>query len=95
GMAHSEIEISTGRFTKVNDRFCRMVGYTFDELIGGMTFLDITHPDDRRATREAIQRLCETEANSVELEKRYLRKDGTVLWVRINSTVVRDSKGNP
>ena len=68
----------------MNDRFCDIVGYTRSEL-SGVTIFDITHPDDRQMCVEAVGRLLEGELPSYSVDKRYIRKDGAAVWVRLSS----------
>jgi PAS domain S-box-containing protein len=77
------------RFTLVNRRFCDMLGYTAEELSGKL-FEDVTHPDDIPRNRENMQHIHAGHISLVREEKRYLRKDGTALWVAITVTPLRD-----
>ena len=61
----------------------------------GRSYADITHPDDVAADRAALAKLLSGDGDSLIREKRYLRPDGTVVWCRINVTVVRDATGRP
>jgi len=72
-------------FLQVNDGFCKFLGYTESELLG-KTFQDVTFPEDRPVGggMEAFQ-----------LEKRFLRKDGTVVWGLVDSTLIRDGQNKP
>jgi len=81
-----------GRFLRVNARLSEITGYSHAELLG-MTFHDVTHPDDREATREAAAAFFAGHARDYRLEKRYLRKDGRVVWVDVNAAPVRDATG--
>jgi PAS domain S-box-containing protein len=80
GAARADVE--TGRFLEVNDTFCRMTGYGRDEL-QAMTFLDITHPDDKGVTVEHQRLKLRDPNHNYELDKRYVRKDGQTIWVRV------------
>ncbi len=80
---------ATGEWLLVNDRFCEIVGYTRSEL-SGMTIFDITHPDDRQRCVEAVSRLLAGELPSYSVDKRYIRKDGAAIWVRLYVTPVWD-----
>jgi two-component system cell cycle sensor histidine kinase/response regulator CckA len=80
-----------GRFTKVNHRFCEIVGYTMEELCG-LTFRDITHPDDLQLDDNQIARVVAGEADAFEIEKRYVHKEGHTVWIRLYSNVVRDEQ---
>lgn len=88
GIGISEIDPATGRMTRVNGRFCRLLGYTADELTR-KTVRDITHPDDHPASTEAFRRVQSEEIPEADLEKRCVRKDGSTVWTRVNVTVVR------
>jgi len=77
------------RFTLVNRRFCDMLGYTAEELLGKL-FEDVTHPDDIPRNRENMHRIHAGHISLVKEEKQYLRKDGTALWVAITVTPLRD-----
>ncbi|HVN77040.1 MAG TPA: PAS domain S-box protein [Thermoanaerobaculaceae bacterium] len=92
GMAQADT--TTGRWLRVNRRMCEITGYAADELLA-MRVPEITHPDDRQADWDAFQRVVRGKVPNYRLEKRYLRKDGTVAWVNINMTVIRDGEGNP
>ncbi len=77
----------SGEWLLMNDRFCEMVGYTQAEL-QGKTVFDITHPDDREGCVAEVTRLMVGEIPSYSAEKRYIRGDGVVIWVRVYVTPV-------
>ncbi len=83
-----------GRWLQVNEALCDLIGYTADELVG-MTYLDVTHPEDLEASLEHTRRQLDGEVDRLPIEKRYLRKDGTAVWVALTSTVVHDPAGRP
>jgi PAS domain S-box-containing protein len=83
-----------GRFQQVNERFCSISGYARDELLA-RTFQDITHPDDLDADLDYVRRMLAGEINRHSLEKRYLRKNGTVVWVSLTVALVRERSGAP
>jgi two-component system, cell cycle sensor histidine kinase and response regulator CckA len=87
GMA--QIEVKTRQWLRVNQKLCAITGYPAEELLR-MRIPDITHPEDRERDWEFFQRACEGETPSGGLEKRYVRKDGTVTWVNVNLTLVFD-----
>jgi diguanylate cyclase (GGDEF)-like protein/PAS domain S-box-containing protein len=73
-----------GGFQEANDALCAMLGFTREDL-RGMSFLDITHPDDRDVSLEAFARVWTRDEASFSFEKRYVRKDGGVLWVLLSA----------
>jgi two-component system cell cycle sensor histidine kinase/response regulator CckA len=83
-----------GRYLRVNRRFCEMTGYSEDELIGA-NMASITHPEDVDSGREALRQLREGEVRARGSEKRYVRKDGSILWVLISGFVVTGEAGRP
>jgi PAS domain S-box-containing protein len=90
----AQADPATGRLLRVNDKLCRFLGYGRDELLS-MTFLDITHPDDRALGREGLSRLLRDEIREYVTEKRYLRKDGRVVWTLLAVALVRGRDGEP
>ena len=83
-----------GTFLKVNNAFIKMIGYSLDEILK-LNFNDITHPDEIKVSRESMQRLITGEINTDRFEKRYIRKDGKVIWVDLNVILSKDSAGKP
>ncbi len=78
-----------GHFVEVNPAFCEITGYSAEELTR-MTFMSITHADDRELNLE-IGKLAESRGQSAfQVKKRYVRKDGTVIWVRVSVTFVEN-----
>jgi PAS domain S-box-containing protein/putative nucleotidyltransferase with HDIG domain len=80
------------RFTRANAAFCRMLGYSEAELLE-KTFADITHPAHVDADIEAVKHVARGETPSYHTEKRYVRKDGVVVWGAVTSTAMRDAEG--
>ncbi|MFH1112810.1 MAG: PAS domain S-box protein, partial [Pseudomonadota bacterium] len=76
----------------INAKLTEMFGYTKEEL-RDLTFLDLTHPDDLDLTREHLDKLVNKEIPFYEIEKRYIRKDGEIIWVRVTLSSIRDSQG--
>ncbi|XZE36276.1 PAS domain S-box protein [Pirellulaceae bacterium SH501] len=91
GIAQVSIE---GRWTKVNPVLCSILGYTEDELLG-MTSQAITYEDDKDSCEEKTHEAIRGVLQSFCLEKRYMRKDGEAVWVRVSASVVRDTEGRP
>ena len=84
----------TGRFLRVNDRFCDISGYTREELLSGRRMQDITHPDDLPDNLRLFQHAIES-GESFEIEKRYIRPDGSEVWVSNTVTLIHDAAGRP
>jgi len=83
-----------GRYVRVNGALCRMLGRTADEMLE-LRYADVTHPEDREASDEAVRRTLVGETSAVELEKRYVRKDGSLLLAQISVSLVRAPDGAP
>ena len=83
-----------GRYLKVNDALCRMLGYGCEELLA-LSFADVTHPDDLAATLARKDRQLRGEPGQTRIEKRYLRSDGETIWVAVSSTMVGDANRVP
>ncbi|MES2064431.1 MAG: PAS domain S-box protein [Bacteroidota bacterium] len=83
-----------GMFLKVNKSVCDMLGYTADELIK-KTFQEITHPDDLEADLTLLQKTLNKEVSGYQMEKRYLKKDGSTIWALLNVGIVRDMAEAP
>jgi PAS domain S-box-containing protein len=79
---------------KVNSSFCRMLGFSASELVG-RSFAEITHPDDRAVNLVGTRRLACGETSFFHMEKRYIRKDGAVIWADMSTASVRDAQGRP
>jgi len=89
-----QAEPMTGRLLDVNPKFCQMTGYTREELLG-MGFPEITHPEDRQRDFASFQQMVRGETAAHISEKRYLRKDGTVLWGQVHASLLRNASGQP
>lgn len=79
-------------YVKVNAAFCRMLGYTQEEL-AQRTPLDVIYADDLAEGRELATKLLAGEMNSYTRKKRYITKDGRLIWTRGTVTVLRDADG--
>ena len=91
GIAHVALD---GRWLRVNQKLCDIVGYTADELLA-RTFQDITHPDDLDTDLAQSERLLVGDIDVHTMEKRYFRKDGSVVWIELTVSLVRDSARAP
>ena len=78
---------------EVNDRLCSILGYTREEIVR-MTWAEMTHPDDFAADIEQFNRVLAGQIDQYKLEKRFIRKDGTVVWTMISVGCVRKSDGS-
>ena len=85
GIAHFE---ANEQWLRVNQKFCDLIGYRREEL-AGMTFEEITHPEDIAVDLEYRRQLKAAEIQSYSREKRYFRKDGTPIWVNVTVSPVR------
>jgi PAS domain S-box-containing protein len=83
-----------GRWFKVNRALCALTGYSAEELCA-MTFLDITHPDDLAVGSAESQPLLDGAIPYVKTEKRYFHKDGSIVWILLGVSVLRDQQGKP
>jgi two-component system, cell cycle sensor histidine kinase and response regulator CckA len=91
GMA---VVATDGVFLQVNASLCELVGYTVDELLS-RTFQDITHPDDLATDIELLEHTLAGEIRTYQLEKRYLHRDGHVVWALLSVSLVRQSDDSP
>ncbi|MEO5360400.1 MAG: PAS domain S-box protein [Nitrospirota bacterium] len=76
------IESIPKRFIMINQSYCSIVGYSHEEMLG-RTFVEITHPEDIESDLANMERLMEGEIDRFTIEKRYIRKDGSVVWVNL------------
>jgi PAS domain S-box-containing protein len=91
GMALNNLE---GRFLKVNQALCRILGYTESELLS-LTYQEITYADDMQPDSEAVQSLLRGEVSSFHLEKRLWHKDGYIVWISLSVSLVRNINQQP
>ena len=91
GIATSDLDL---RYATANQSFQRMTGYTGEEL-RNLNPLDITHEDDRVATRKAIDEIVAGPRRSYRIEKRYRRKDGQIVWTDVNVSFLPTMDGTP
>jgi PAS domain S-box-containing protein len=90
GIAHVAPD---GRWLGVNKALCRILGYPADELIT-RSFKDITHPDDLVADLAEVNAMLDGKIDSYGIDKRYLRKDGSIVWARLTVGGVRKNDGS-
>lgn len=81
-----------GEWIDVNESLCKLLGYSKEEMYR-LTFQDITHPEDLSRDVGFFNELLQGEINTYQTEKRYLHKDGKIVWVSLTSSLVRDENG--
>jgi PAS domain S-box-containing protein len=89
GMVHSA---RGGRIVRCNKRFAEIIGYAPEEVLN-LTYQQVTWPEDTAGNVAIVQRLWDREVESASWEKRYVRKDGKVVWVKLTSSLQRDGEG--
>jgi PAS domain S-box-containing protein len=89
GIAATDLE---GRFTDANDAYCRMLGYTLDEL-KKLNVMELTHPADRTKNMELREELIRGDRPSFVYDKRYITKSGAIIWSRISASLLRNAQG--
>ncbi|MFT5730935.1 MAG: formate hydrogenlyase transcriptional activator [Desulforhopalus sp.] len=91
GIAHV---LPNGKFLRINQKFCDIVGYTKKEM-QSRTFLEITHPDDLDADLKFVQQVLDGEIDTYSMEKRYLQKDHEIVWINLTVSLFREDTGDP
>jgi PAS domain S-box-containing protein len=83
-----------GRWLRVNPSLCQLVGYAEPELLAS-SFQDITHPDDLDTDLAYVGQMLRGEIESYQMEKRYRRRDGSLVWVMLSVSLARTEEGTP
>ena len=83
-----------GRIISANPAFCRMLGYTLEEM-AAKTFLDVTHPDDRRGNSRNVEDMWQGKIPQYRTDKRYITKNGDTRWAGLSTSLIRDLDGKP
>lgn len=83
-----------GKYLRVNNRICQMLGYTVEELLK-LTLHDVTHPEDRDVSAAMFSSSFAGKPEEYTIEKRFVRKDGSIIWGLINWEVICDTTGQP
>ncbi|MBI4938031.1 MAG: PAS domain S-box protein [Nitrosomonadales bacterium] len=91
GIAHTTME---GYIQQVNQKFCDIIGYTRDELLQ-MRFQDFSFPDDLDGNVRCRQQLLAGEISTFSIEKRYVRKDRSLIWAKLTCSLLRGADGTP
>src|SRR5438045_194672 len=92
GIGMAQADSPAFRFTRVNQIFCDITGYSAEELLA-RTYIDLTHKEDRQRDMKGLARVLHGNADSWSIEKRCLRKDGAVVWLNVSVAAVRDDAG--
>ncbi|MFL5489345.1 MAG: PAS domain-containing sensor histidine kinase, partial [Gemmatimonadaceae bacterium] len=91
GIAHLTLNED---WISVNQRYCEITGYTREEILN-LKVEDLSHPDDAAASVEFVRRIRSGELPEYKIEKRYVRKDGSIVWVNLTVSIVRSALGDP
>ncbi|MCX5827707.1 MAG: PAS domain S-box protein [Deltaproteobacteria bacterium] len=91
GIAHAAPD---GRWLRVNQKLCDIVGYSREELLQ-KTFQEITYPEDLDASMEYVRQVLAGEIPTYSMEKRYIRKDGSIVWIDLTVSIVLHASGEP
>ncbi len=83
-----------GRWMQVNLALCKLLGYSERELLT-VTFQEITYADDLASDEENVRHLLDGRSSSYRIEKRYVRRDGEIVWAMLNVSLVRGDEGEP
>jgi two-component system cell cycle sensor histidine kinase/response regulator CckA len=89
-----QVDPSNGQLLRFNERYCQITGYSVDEL-QNIRFPELTHPDDREHDWQIFTAAVRGETPAYSNEKRYVRKDGSVIWVRLSAAFIHDADGRP
>lgn len=92
GIGMIQADTPAFRFTRVNAKFCEISGYSAEELLT-KTYIDFSHPDDRKNDLKELARVIRGKSDSWSIEKRCVRKDGGVIWVKVHGSALRDQTG--
>ncbi|MDM8558440.1 PAS domain S-box protein, partial [Candidatus Parabeggiatoa sp. HSG14] len=91
GMAIAQID---QKIITVNNAFCQMLGYTKPEELVGATIDEITYPEDISKNKELMKQALNGEIPSYQIEKRYLQKNGKLIWGNLTVSFIHDENGN-
>ena len=89
GIAHATLD---GKFIRVNQKLCDIVGYNQDELLN-MSFIDITHPKDVEDDLGNMTKLLNGDVSTFSMEKRYFKKDSTFIWANLTVSAINQLSG--
>jgi len=92
GVGMFQADTPAFRFTRVNPKFCEIMGYSPEELLA-KTYIGLTLPQDRKHDMNALTQVLRGKTDSWSVEKRCVRKDGSIVWVDVNGAALRDETG--
>ncbi|NOT01829.1 MAG: PAS domain S-box protein [Phycisphaerales bacterium] len=92
GIGMIQADTPAFHFNRVNTKFCEIVGYSAEELLT-KTYIGLTHPQDRKRDMKEVARVIRGKTDSWSIEKRCVRKDGSVVRVRVHGSALRDHAG--
>jgi len=90
----AKVDSDTGRFVKINQRFCELLGYSVDEMLQ-LDFKQVTYPEDLQGDLDNMSLLVAGKIDQIKREKRYLRKDGSTIWVNLSVLPLWDRQRTP
>ena len=93
GLIGMAVSLPDRRWIQVNDRYCDMLGYSREELLG-MKWSDLTHPDDLERNLMPLNRALAGESEHHTLEKRFIRKDGSIMYATVFARCFRRQDGS-
>jgi PAS domain S-box-containing protein len=91
GIAHITPD---GKFLRINNKFCDILGYTYKEMLD-LTFQNITYPDDLEVDLEYTKQVLAKKIQTYSVEKRYIRKNGSIVWINLTVSLLCKSTGEP
>jgi PAS domain S-box-containing protein len=91
GISHNALD---GRWLRVNQKLCEIIGYSREELVE-KTFQDVTHPHDLDADFEQVHHLLSGNIKTYSMEKRYTKRDRSIVWINLTVSLVREPSGEP
>ncbi len=91
GVAHVALD---GSWIKVNNKVCDILGYSREQLLS-LSFQDITYPEDLNLDLENVNALISGEIDDYDMEKRYIKSNGEIIWANLTVSIVRSEDGSP
>ncbi len=91
GICHVALD---GRFLRSNQKHCEILGYTQAEILH-LTFMDVTYPDDLDEDLKGCQSVLAGDISTFKMEKRYIKRDGSIIWATLTVSLVRELSGEP